>query len=156
HRTDVNDDEVSNFRLKVKGQPAADLSIGWSAWRSRSHEAAPPVSGDGLRKSYDEREPNDTDFDTYNMAIHYSRPGATLSSSTSYLNYTNRSLLSLAPFGPGQPYFDTDLTGKIVSEELLLHSTAASAWRWLAGGFYRSADEHLIQSFARNDNTDKS
>jgi len=156
HRTDVNYGDVSNFRLKVKGQPTADLSIGFSAWRSRAHEGAPSISGDQFRKSYDDREPSDTGFDTYNMVIHYSLPGATVSSSTSYLKYTNRSLLSLAPFGPGLPYFDTDLVGKNVSEELLINSTAASAWRWLVGGLYRSAEEHLIEFYADNDATDNS
>lgn len=156
HRTDVNYADVSHFRLKVKGQPTADLSIGLSAWRTRTYEGAPSISNDQSRISSDAREPNNTGFDMYDMAINYSLPGAAISNSTGYLKYTNRSLLSLVPLGPGLPYFDTDLAGGNFSDELLVESTSASAWRWLAGGFYRSADEHLVQLFAKNDTTDES
>src|SRR5262249_33528599 len=59
HRSAVNYDDLSNFRLKVKGQPTDELAVGLSAWRSRTHEGAPSISGDQFRKSYDDREPND-------------------------------------------------------------------------------------------------
>jgi iron complex outermembrane recepter protein len=154
-RKDVNDSAIENVRLKLKGQVTDALTVGLTAWRSRTELGAPSIANDQLRKTYDDQEPNDTDFDAYSFTADFELSSLTVSSATSYMEFSSDSVLSLAPYDDPNP-FDTDLSGKVFSQELLVNSAAEGDWRWSLGAFYRKAEESLFQLYAGNDNTDES
>lgn len=154
HRENVNEETVTNVRLKLKGQLTENLSLGLSGWRSRSDLGAPNIGDDQDRRTTDDREDNITKFNTAGLELHYQRSSFAVSSATSYIEYSTVSALSLQPFGlPAGTMFDTDLGAKILSEELLINSDATGRWRWSAGIFYREAQEDLLQRLAMNDLT---
>jgi iron complex outermembrane recepter protein len=146
-RSDANDAEIENFRLKLNAQPTSSLSIGASAWLSRSDFGATPGSADGLRNSATLAEPLSTDYDAFGLKVGYDFGNFSLTSMTSYLEYDNNGILDLNVFAvPGTLFtgFDADVS----TEEIIVNSTRGESWRWSLGGIYRDADESGIQSLA--------
>jgi iron complex outermembrane recepter protein len=145
-KSDVNDAQLRNMRLKVNAQTSENLSIGLSAWLSREDYGAPSVSDDNLRQSSLADESIATGYDVYGLKVDYEFPGLTLSSRTSYIDFTNEGTVDFAPAGIPAPLF-TGLYSKVVAQEVIVNSTREDAWRWSMGAMYRDAEDLLRQRF---------
>jgi iron complex outermembrane recepter protein len=143
NRDDVNDAKLVSYRLKVNARPTENLSIGLSAWRSDNDYGAPSTSDDQGRVASVHDQSIATDYDVYGLKIAYDFAGIRLTSSTSYLDYQN--IYDLDFFLP--TLLTTELDSKVKAEELILNSTQGETWRWSLGGFYRDAEDRLVQTW---------
>jgi iron complex outermembrane recepter protein len=147
NRSNANDAELRNGRLKLNAQPTENLSIGLSGWLSRSDYGAPPVSDDQGHHSSLADESIATDYDAYSLKVGYEFSGFSISLMTGYLRYENDSSLDLTPTGfPASLFTGFDAT--VFSQEIILSSSTDGPWRWSGGVSYRDAEDRLIQSIA--------
>lgn len=144
-RKDINDAEMTNFRLKVGAQPTDKLAITLSGWGARDDYGAPSVSDDDRRVSATDPQPRSTNFDAYGLKIDYELSAATISSMTSYLEFETGGGSDLTPYGlPGYLGY-TALDSRVASQEIILASNGRGAWTWSAGVFYRNGEDRLFQ-----------
>lgn len=140
NKENANDGEISSLRLKVNALPTEQLSIALQAWISRSDFNGLPTADNNDRQGALVDEPVDTDFDAYSLKIGYDFRSFSVTSMTSYLEYSNFSTLDLSILNNPQR-FDTDLNSDVLSEEVTLSSTGEGSWRWSAGGIYREGED---------------
>lgn len=138
---DANDGDAKNIRLKIAARPSDLLSVDASAWISRSHFDSLPTGRKDLTSPLG-LEPYSSDFDIYNLKVRYDIGFADVSSSSSYAKYSLRNSFFQAP----GIFLDTSVRSSVYSEELTLNSKDTGPWQWAAGGFYRSATDHNLQS----------
>lgn len=146
-------------RAKINAQPTDELSIGLSAWISRLDQAAPNYSSLADIQTTPVPLPQSLDFDTFSGKIGYDFGGASLTSATSYLSFTNDSQRDYTSFGAGQRLF-SHFKSKVFTQEVLLSSKGSGSTRWSVGGFYRDGVDLLYQTLfllpAPIDTNDKS
>jgi outer membrane receptor protein involved in Fe transport len=142
-RNDANDAQIGNYRLKINAQPTDELSIGLLAWYSRTDVGAPPNTVDGVTNVSVVEEPSSTDFDAYGAKIGYEFSKVSLTSMTSYVDYSNPARVDYSPFIPGQ-FLNLEFGSEVFSQEFSFNSTAEGPWRWAAGGIYRDAKDRLF------------
>jgi iron complex outermembrane receptor protein len=140
---DANDARIKNARLKLNAQPTDALSLGLTAWVSRSDQGAPPYSGDGLTSPVLIDEPIRTDYDAFGFKVGYQFSKFSVTATTSYLDYENRGELDL--FAGNFATLFTGLDSKIVTQEINVTSTNDSRWRWSLGAIYREGEDRLRQ-----------
>lgn len=157
---DANDGEVENARLKIRAAPTEELSIAASAWLSRADYGVASFSDENLQSGGVLDESIDNDFDLFGLRIGYDFSGVSLVSSTGYLDYKIGSALDLLPLGLPDAPLHTQLSSKVLSQEVNLTSTHAGPWRWTAGAMYRDGEDRFVQHFvflpAPTDNSDLS
>jgi len=148
---DANDAQLRNYRLKLAYQPIDGLVIDLSYWGSRDHYGSQPTSFPDRTAPYGVApQPIDNDFDTYAAKVSYQFTHFSLSSMTSYLDFTGYNawdgtyLFGAAAFG-GPPVLANWMDSHVFSEELLLNSTDTAPWHWTAGAFYRNARDDNAQ-----------
>jgi iron complex outermembrane receptor protein len=146
-KQNANDSKQWTYRLRVDAQPTDELSIGVSLWSSRDDIGAPSTADELAQADHPSPDPLKTDYDMYGLKLGYQFSSFSLASMTSYLDYSNRFTLDLAPFGaPGLSLF-ADTPSHVFSQELILNSEdSGSPWRWSAGGFYRDASDRFSQT----------
>ena len=118
--THVNDAELRSYRFKINAQPTDALSIGLSAWITHDNYGAPSTSTPDRTISAAIPEPVSEDYETYAFNFGYEFSDFSLSSTSSYLDYTNNGILDLGVYVPGVPFFSgipilTDFHSKIFS-----------------------------------------
>lgn len=143
---DINSARLRTYRLKLNAEPDDALSIVLSAWKSSDDHGAPSASDDRGQVSATIPQPIAADFETYGLQVSRELSRFSVSSSTSYLDYSNRSTWDLSAVGLSGLALDTDLDSRVVAQEFLLNSRAGGAWRWTAGLSYRDADDRLLQT----------
>jgi len=141
----VNNAEERSYRLKIKAQPTDDLSVVASAWRSNDDYGAPSVSSESGQNAAINPQPIATVYDTYSLKVAYGAPGFSVTSVSSYLDYSNSGNVDLVPYYGFDAVLNTSLHSRVYSQELLLTSTAQSLWRWTAGAFYRDGKDQNYQ-----------
>lgn len=142
---DANDTQPLNLRLKLNAQPTAQLSINASAWRSSTDQGAPSIAPEVKETPVVAAEPVSTDYDAYGLKTTYAFAGFLLSSSTSYLDYTNDSLTTLGgDASPAAAVLQTVIEADTFAQEVNLTSTYVGAWRWSVGGIYRDGKNRNI------------
>lgn len=147
-RKDANETELRNLRLKVNAQPTDALSLGLSAWNSRTDFNGRAAATDQRTYPSLVDEPQEVDYDVFGLKVGYDFSGVTLTSATSYLDFTNRATLDYeAIFGPA--FASTVLTSgfdsRVFSQEFTASSTSDGPWRWTAGVMYRDAKDKFFQ-----------
>ncbi len=149
-RRNANDAEIGTFRLKVNAQPTDNLSIGLSAWLSRSDYGAPPAGDDNGRNPSLVDLSMSTDYDAFGLKIGYEFEPFTLSSQTSYLDYSNSGNVDTTPgTAPASTVLVfTGIDADVLSQEFLLNSNSDGPWRWSLGTSYRDASDRLRQLIA--------
>lgn len=140
---DANDAILKNLRLKVNAKPTDQLSIGLSAWSSRSSYGAPSYSPNGRDINITSAEPIHTDFDTYGLKVGYNFDAFSVTSATSFIDYTNRSLYLFG--NNGAPLLTTVNGSRVFTQEVYLSSQLRGPWRWTAGGSFRHGRDLLLQ-----------
>jgi outer membrane receptor protein involved in Fe transport len=143
-KEDDNEGRVNNVRLKVNAQPTEALSLGLTAWRSRTRYDNPPTSDDDRQFAGVLGAPIWNDYDTLGFTLSYQFPAFSLTSMSSYIDYTNRGFRDNSLYGTTVGDF-TGLDSKVFAQEVILNSTSSDAWRWSLGGFYRDATDRLVQ-----------
>lgn len=142
----ANDAQLRDYRFKLAYKPIDGLSIDLSYWGNRDHSGS-------LAYSLPNRtcpdcgsipEPIDTKFDAYGGRIAYQFAAFSITSMTSYLDFSSYNQLDGTAYGG--PFFDGLNTPElfkshVFSEELLLNSADTSPWRWTVGAFYRDAGD---------------
>lgn len=149
NRENANEAELRDGRLKINAQPTENLSVGLSAWFSRSDYGAPSLADDNARHPSPRDMPIATDYDVYGATIGYEFPSFSLASITSHLEYANRSFIDLAPQIPLPArgvVIESGLSNEAFAQELLLRSTHQGKWSWSAGGIYRDAEDRVFQN----------
>lgn len=144
----TNDAAFSTVRLKLAAQPTPALSVGMMYWRSRDNYGDLSQGYTDNQNSYLIDEPIDNGFDASNLKIAYQFSGFTISSVTSYLDYTSNSILDLGPviFGtPDAPLF-TGLNSRVLSEEFNISSSGTGPWQWSGGGIFRRGKDYQTQT----------
>jgi outer membrane receptor protein involved in Fe transport len=147
-RKDANGSEIRNMRLKVNAQPTDALSVGLSAWSSRSDFDNRDASTD--RRTYVSRvnEPQAVDYDVYGLKVGYDFQAVTFTSATSYLDFTNAATLDYeAIFGAAfaNTLLLSQFDSQVFSQEFTFSSTSDGPWRWTAGAMYRDAKDKFFQ-----------
>ena len=147
---DANDSEIGTARLKLNAQPTDQLSIGLSAWLSRSDYGAPPAGDDDARNPSLADLSMSTDYDAFGLKIGYDFAPFTISSQTSYLDYSNAGNVDVTPGTPvaSSVIVFTGIDASVFSQEILLNSTGEGPWQWSIGTSYRDADDRLRQTIA--------
>ena len=151
---DVNDADEQSIRLKIKATPTDELSIGFTAWRSRSDYGAPSVAGDDGINTGAFNEPNVSDYDVLGLTVQYDFSTFSISSSTSHIDFINDGVLDIN----NAVELITNLEAEVFTQELGLYSVGDGAWQWSLGGFYRDGLDHTTQGtpaqFAARGNQD--
>ena len=140
--TDTNTSEVANVRLKINARPTDNSSIKLSYWHSSSHYGAPSASDDKGFNDTTIPEPYKVKYDTVGLSGEYAFRSFTLSSATSYIDYSGKGDLDYAHLAP----LYTGLFTKTLAEEIGLHSTLDGPWNWSAGAIYRHSQDQLVQT----------
>lgn len=146
-KRDINEGNQRNLRLKLLARPTEQLSIGLSAWNSRTRFDAPQLGNSKNRSPAVRPEPMDTELDVYALKVDYDFAAFSVSSMSSYVDYASSSKSAgFADFFGGVPTFDTNLWSEVFSQEVLLNSRQEGPWRWSGGVFYRDAEDLTQQA----------
>ncbi len=150
-KTDANWTNARTVRLKVDIRPIDDLKIDLTAWDSYYKENAGSFGINGIQARTYNATPSTTHFDAFNGRIVYDLPFATLSSSTSYMNF-NQDIYTDADNGiapliasPAAVLY-SHLPAIVLTEEFLINSRNSGDWRWQVGAFYRDAHNDTYQT----------
>jgi outer membrane receptor protein involved in Fe transport len=146
----INDSKSKNGRIKVNAQPTEQLSLALSAWTSRNTDDAPAGSDEHGDIADTLPQFIRTDYGLYGAKVEYEFAQASLSSTTSYLDFENDGLFDVGPYGPGFGGISARqiFSGHVLSEELVLNSRNTELWRWTAGAFYRDATDLYFQTLS--------
>jgi len=137
----TNDAELRNYRLKINAQPTEELSLGLTAWIERDDFGAPSRAADNGRTTGSLPEPMVTDYDIFSFKAAYDFTKFTVSSVSSYIDFTNDGWLDFNAAGLPGNLLATLNNSKIFSQEIVLTSATRNSWKWTVGGLYRDADE---------------
>lgn len=158
----VNDGEIQNYRIKVRARPIDELTIDLSAWSSREDydgNGFSDLAGNNLTPF---EQPVSVHYDIYGLNVGYDFKNAALTSSTSYMEFNNYSVVdgsfipiffgvpcdrSAVPTDPTCFSIATSNNASVFSQELTLHSNLDGPWKWTLGGIYRDAKEPFAQGF---------
>ena len=138
---DVNDAQLRNLRLKVRGQPTNTLSIDLLAWLSRSDYGAPSGSTDEQTRSDPQDESASSDYDVFAFKLGYEASRFSITSTTSCIDHQSGNKLGLLPFGLPGVTLTTNLESTVLTEEIIINSSQSGSWRWSVGGIYRDAED---------------
>jgi iron complex outermembrane recepter protein len=143
-KKDVNDAQVANYRLKINAQPTENFNIGLFAWASRADVGAPSSTSDGLHSASLIEEPSSTDYDAYGLKLRYDFANVSVTSMSSYIDFTNPAKVDFAPFTVTSQYLNLRFDSEVFAQELTLNSLGDGPWRWSVGGIYRDAEDGLF------------
>lgn len=144
NKSDVNDDELHNYRLRLGYQPTETLSIGLSVWRSEEEIGAPSLSLNNRTITSVRDQSQFNEFTSYALSIEQEFSSFTLASTTSYVDFQNGGIVDGTPSGAQAVLFG-DWTSNVFAQELNLVSNLEGSWRWSGGVFYRDAEETVYQ-----------
>jgi iron complex outermembrane receptor protein len=144
-KSNINDSNTQNVRLKIAAQPTDDVSVTLSAMHQEQDFGAPPL-GTGDFSISQLNQAIETRFNAYDARFTYDGSWFSVSNSSSYLTYINDGAFDVAP-GSGSPLLTTLLDARVFSDELNVNSNLTGPWRWSVGAFYRDARDSFYQTF---------
>ena len=143
NQRDANDELSRTGRLKILGRPTDDLSIEAEVWLSRD-------SFGGLSSGYTDyrnaaliNQSYYNNYNAYGLKTKYNFTAFTITSHTSYLNYTSA--------GTIDPYFllhglhlpePLAFNSHVFTQEIDLASNQAGPWKWTGGAVFRNATDN--------------
>jgi iron complex outermembrane recepter protein len=143
-RDDINEGYQRNLRLKVNAQPTDKLSIGLSAWNTRSDADAMQLADDDYESGALGPQTVEGELDAYNLTVEYQGTAFDFTSMTSYVDYSAFNAVSFESLLPD--FFTYNwLWSRVYSQEFLLSSNRQGPWRWSAGVFYRDGEDRTHQ-----------
>ena len=142
---DVNDSEISTYRLKVNAQPTDELAVEAYVWSSKDDSGANDSSDDDAKTLSPFDEPVTTDYDTYGLAVTYDFENFSLLSSTSYIDYDNEGVLRIIATAD----LVTIIQAELFAQEFRLTSNLDGPLQWSFGALYRDAEDNRFAKFER-------
>ncbi|GAM97369.1 hypothetical protein U91I_00995 [alpha proteobacterium U9-1i] len=141
----ANDAQIRNGRLRLDAQPTSDLTLSGSAWASRSDFGGKAASSDdGIRHTSGD-ESYSIDFDVYSFRVGYDFHNFTLTSASSYIDYSSSGDTDVtALFGVASTLND-NFNANVFSQEVYLNSEGDGPWRWTVGAMYRDGEDINLQ-----------
>lgn len=143
---DANDAENRNLRLKLNAQPNDKLSVGVSTWFSKSGSDAKSRGLDTRTEPVVIDEPILNEFDAYGLRVGYDFQSISLTSSTSYLDFKNRTVVDDFSGGLGTSPLTQIFASDVFAQEVNVNSTNEGSWRWSLGGIYRDVHDRFRSS----------
>jgi iron complex outermembrane recepter protein len=152
-RKNINEQDLTNVRIKALWQPSSELSVSAMAIVNRnergfdfSDNGAPGQFTQVFGQSTTPRVQND--YNLYSATVDYDFSSiARISNTASYLQadapqYYVPAVFQQLPPGTPDSIYDyyvpfQDITDRLLTDELRLTSTSEGPWRWTLGGFYR-------------------
>lgn len=172
---DINDSRAHNVRAKALWRPSDDLNLSAMIVSQRSDYDAPNHANvDALEQSHFQAAYDDslddsveTELDVYNLTVNYDFGFASLLSSTSRIEQGNTA--NFSQVFTGKPFYAAFVGAPVTSspvpieirvdggrgetssfaQELRLTSADTGRFKWLFGGFYKSADRESTPSSLR-------
>ncbi len=138
---DSNETDIDGVRGTLRIMPTEDVTIDLSVIANRMDSTGAPLISDGLTNSRPLNEAAKDDFDIYSLTLSWDLPGVTLTSSSSYFDREQESVVYLPAFGGLGNITSTDY--EAFTQEIRLTSATDSAFEWLIGGFYKDADTKI-------------
>ena len=141
---DVNGADLSNIRVRGLWAAADTLSVSGSYW----HIEADQDFGNTFANDIDDPTIIDTygidgfintKLDTADLTLDWEMPFANLISATGYIEHTLDFVYPLDTSGFPSYNDSTFETDSFTQEVRLVSNDDESAWRWVAGGYYRDA-----------------
>lgn len=140
NKQDANDSDGTNVRLKIGGDIVEGLNVVAGIWHTKNRGAPVAADDNGKRNVYYDEHTNALN-DIYSLVVRKDFGAFSLVSSTSYADisadYFKRSIFTTV----GNVIIN-DWHARASSEEINLTSNGSGPWKWTAGLFYRSIDEH--------------
>jgi iron complex outermembrane recepter protein len=143
---DFNDAHLLNMRLKLNAQPTDGLTVALSGWSSRNTYGGPSVGNTPTFNDSAFAQPIHNNYDTGGLKVAYDANAFSVSSATSYLDYSSNSNMDFTPFVGVASDLQTVLSSHVWSEEVLVTSRNETDWRWSIGDMYRRATEDLHET----------
>lgn len=159
-RSDVNDQDLREVRLKTLWRPSENLSIkatvlvhrnegnGINSGADTNYEQFPAVQPDAAM-------PFISDFNVYNVTASYDLSSVNILSSSTYLDSLSEAASSfkyylLAP--PPAPLFELLINPlqtrtHSFAQEIRVSSNTSGPFRWLAGGYYKDQTLDRLSTF---------
>ena len=120
--TDINSARLRTYRLKLNAEPSDALSIVLSAWKSNDDHGAPSASDDHGQVTATIAQPISAELESYGLCVSGDLSRFSFTSSTSYLDYSNRSTWDLSAAGLASVPLFTDLDSRVIAQEVVLNS----------------------------------
>lgn len=137
---DLNSSTEENYRIKLRALPTDTLEINLMAWLARGHYAGARSSNDHYEFLNKNPLPDDEKFDVFGAEIIQEFEDFTVSSNTSYIDYTSDNFFDITDVNVGLG-LTTTLKSRVITQEINLVSSLEGPWRWSAGAFYRDAKD---------------
>ncbi len=137
----ANDSQMRTARLKVNAQPNDRLSIGASAWVSRTDTGGVPASDDNQQRGNLFEETGYNDYDALGLKVGYDAGSVYITSMTSYLGFKSANALDTYQQFGRHAIGILAFRGWTISQELNLSSQSEGPWRWTAGAMFRDATD---------------
>lgn len=149
--SDINDEELVNFRMKGLWRPSDDLEVRASVIIHRGDSGAPSTGEDEAGNYHqafgDATTPSGKhNYELFNLTVDYDFEELNFLSTTSYINTEReqREVGYRVPFGTEEASifhakFDEDSGSRSFTQEVRLGSSGGDSFNWLVGGFYRDA-----------------
>lgn len=137
----ANDSRMRTARLKINAQPNDRLSIGASAWVSRTDTGGVPASDDNQWRGNLFKETGYSDYDALGLKLGYDAGSISVTSMTSYLGFKSANALDTYQQFGRHAIGILGFRGWTISQELNLSSLQEGPWRWTAGAMYRDGTD---------------
>lgn len=141
----INSQVIGSDRLKINAQPSDSLSVGLSVWHSQVMSDGPPLAAPNYRTTELYGGADSNSFNAYGLDLTDDLSSFSVSSTTSYLVYTDSGMDDPSAYGIDFTFL-TLSHSRVYSEELNFTSKIDSPWRWSGGLFYRNAEDSYYQS----------
>ena len=137
----TNGGDLKNYRLKVNAKPTERFGIEGLVWVARQNRDGNSAGDADYFNLATVEEPQDTEYEALGLTLSYDFDNVTLTSATSYIDYTYEMIVNLNGFEN-----DINLADEMFSQELRLHSTGDTDWFWSAGILFRDVQDEKFQT----------
>lgn len=140
---DVNYDDNLTARIKLKAAPTEDFSVTAMLWHSETDAGPGALSARDRTSIQQVPESSSADYDIYALRAELDLGAVSIVSSTSYMDYESRSLISFAP--DSTDFLESLFTSKNFSQEIALNSNSDGRLKWSVGAIYRDVTDLVYQ-----------
>jgi outer membrane receptor protein involved in Fe transport len=145
-KKDTNSQSIRNVRAKLRAEPSDELSLEATGWISRISYNAQNIGSRNRTNRAPDDDQGTNNFNTYSLRAEYDAGFASLTSTTSYIDFKARSRFSSGALAPTAALPRPDLRvavsmydQTIFSQEAYLNSQDLESWSWTVGAAYRDA-----------------
>lgn len=143
---DINSVDSVDYRLKLHGAPSDTLTVDLTVWREELDRRREGLSFDDRTSNMTHPEPQYSEFMTYGLNVAKQFSNFSITSQTSYIDYTTEATADGTAVGfPALLFSVSDST--VFSQEFNVISALDGRWEWTTGAFYREAKDRNHGTF---------